>query len=147
MTDDITPGEMRRSLERLERSQQDAQRAMDDRITKLAAEMVPTPLWQSEHKSLTEDVRHLGDDVREATERIEKTSQERMATLRTEIAGVRSEVAAVRKTQENHAKAHEADKSWSRSKTLTVFMVVVGAAATLIGAYIAAFAAAGGVAK
>lgn len=145
MSEDMTPGEMRRSLERLERSQQDGQRAVDDRLTKLAAEMVPTSLWQAEHKSLGDDVRHLGDDVREATERIEKTSQERMATLRTEIAGVRGEVAAVRKAQEQHVKAHEADRSWSRSKTLTVVAAAIAAAATLIGAYIAAFAAAGGV--
>jgi hypothetical protein len=145
VAEELTPGEVRRSLERLERSQQDGQRAMDDRITKLAAEMVPTPLWQSEHKTLAENVRHLADDWRESTDRIEKTSQERMATLRGEIGGVRDGVAAVRKSQELHAKAHEADKSWSRSKTLTVLAASIAAAATLIGAYIAAFAAAGGV--
>lgn len=145
MAGEMSPGEIQRTLERIERSQHDAQRAVDDRLTKLATEMVPTSLWSAEHKALGEDVRHLAEDMREATDRIEKTSQERMATLRAEIAGVRGEVAGVRKAQDQHVKAHEADKSWSRSKTLTVFMVVVGAAATLIGAYIAAFAAAGGV--
>src|SRR6185312_8965818 len=102
-----------------------------------------TSLWSAEHKALMDDVRHLADDWREATDRIERTSQERMATLRTEISGVRGEVAAVRKAQDQHAKAHESDRSWSRSKTLTVIAIVVGAAATLVGAYIAAFAAAG----
>ena len=143
----MTPGEIRRSIERLERSQQDAQRAMDDRITKLAAEMVPTPLWQSEHKGLVEDVKHLAEDVREAVGLIERTSQERMATLRTEIGGVRDQAAAVRKAQGDHLKSHEADRTWSRSKTLTVIAIAVGAAATLAGAYIAAFAAAGGVGR
>jgi predicted nuclease with TOPRIM domain len=145
VADEMSPGEIRRTLERMDRAQHDSQRAVDDRITKLATEMVPTSLWSAEHKALMDDVRHLADDWREATDRIERTSQERMATLRTEISGVRGEVAAVRKAQDQHAKAHESDRSWSRSKTLTVIAIVVGAAATLVGAYIAAFAAAGGV--
>ena len=135
---DLTTGEIARTLGRIERSQQEAQRAVDDRITKLAAEMVPTSLWASEHKALAEDVRDLADDVREASARAESTAQERMQALR-------GEIKAVRQAQEAHAKTHEANASWSRSKTLTVVAIVVGAAATLVGAYIAAFAAAGGV--
>jgi hypothetical protein len=136
--DDMTPGEIRRSLDRLEQSQRDAQRAVDDRLTKLAADMMPTTLWASEHKALSDDVKHLEADFHEAVDRVERTSQERMATLRNEIK-------TVRVAQDNHAKSHEADHSWSRSKTLTVIAVTIGAAATLIAAYIATFAAAGGV--
>lgn len=141
----MTPGEVRRTLERLERAQRDANKASDDRLNELARKTVPAELYAAEQKALADDVQHQGADFREAVERIEKTSLERMATLRSEIAVVDAKVAAVRKAQENHIKAHEADKSWSRSKTLTVLGIAVAAAATLIGAYIAAFAAAGGV--
>lgn len=136
--DDMTPGEIRRTLDRMDRTQHDSQRAMDDRITKLAAEMVPTSLWAAEHKAVVDDVRHIAEDMREAVDRIEKTSLERLGTVRTEIK-------AIRQAQEAHAKAHQDSSAWSRSKTLTVVAIVVGAVATLAGAYIAAFAAAGGV--
>jgi hypothetical protein len=134
----MSPGEIRRTLERIERQHSDAQRAMDDRLTKLAADMVPTALWASQHQAVVEDVRHNEADMREAMTRAEATAQERMATLR-------GEVASVRKGLSDHNKRHETDTSWSRSKRLTVAAIVVGATATLIGAWIAAFAAAGGV--
>lgn len=145
MADEMTPGEIRRTLERIERSQHEAQRAVDDRITKIATDMVPASLWKAEHKALADDVRDLADDCRDASERAEKTSLERMATLRGEIATVRDSVAGVRKAQEQHVKAHEADRSWTRSKKLTVLAIAVGAAATLAGAWIAAVLAAKGV--
>jgi chromosome segregation ATPase len=143
----MTPGEIRRSIDRIEGSQRDAHKAIDDRLAEVARKSVPVELWASENKALADDLKHLGSDFRDAVDRIERTSQERMTTLRGEIAGVRSEVSEVRKAQDRHVKAHEADKSWSRSKTLTVIAIVVGAAATLTAAYIAAFAAAGGVGR
>jgi hypothetical protein len=136
--DDMTPGEMRRSLERIENGQRDAHKAIDDRIADLARKTVPVELWASEHKALADDLKHLEGDVRDAVDRIERTSQERMATLRGEISGVRKGLTA-------HEAAHRDSSQWSRSKTLTLIGIVVAAAATLVGAYIAAFAAAGGV--
>lgn len=143
----MTPGEIRRAIDRLEQTHRDGQRAVDDRLTRLAADMVPTTLWAAEHKALADDVRHLESDMQTAAARIEATSQERMATLRSEIAGARADTAAVRKAQREHAAEHAADHSWSRSKTLTIIGIVAAASATIIGAWIAAFAAAGGVAK
>lgn len=138
MADDLTPGEIRRTLDRIERQQQDTQRAMDDRVTKLAADMVPTSLWAAEHKALADDVRDLASDMQQAVTRIEATSLERMQTLR-------GEIKSVRQAQQDHAKVHEAAGAWSRSKTLTVVGIVVGAAATLAAAWIAAVLAAKGV--
>jgi len=145
VADEMSPGEIGRTLERIERQQQEGQRALGDRMTKLAADMVPTTLWSAEHKAVVDNVHDLEGDMHDAIARIESTSQERMTTLRGEIAGVRGEVAAVRKGLGEHNKKHESDSSWSRSKTLTVVGIVATVAATLIGAWIAAFAAAGGV--
>lgn len=138
MADDLTPGEIRRSLERIEAAQRDAHRAIDDRLADLARKTVPVELWAAEHKALGEDVKHLEGDFHEAVDRIERTSQERMATLRAEIK-------AVRTAQSDHEQQHRESGQWSRSRTLTVIAIVVGATATLVGAYIAAYAAAKGV--
>jgi hypothetical protein len=134
----MTEGEIRRTLARIEQAQKDANKASDDRLANLAQQMVPAALWASEHKALADDVKHLETDFREEVARIERTSQERMQTLRTEI-GV------IRKAQTAHEAMHRDSNQWSRSKTLTLIGIVVAAAATLVGAYIAAFAAAGGV--
>lgn len=138
MADDMTAGEIRRTLERLERAQRDAHKAIDDRISELARKTVPAELWASEHKALVDDVKHLEADCREGFERVERTSQERMTTLR-------GEISAIRKAQRDHEESHRESSNWSRSKTMTVVAIVVGASATIVGAWIAAFSAAGGV--
>lgn len=138
MADDLTPGEVRRTLERIERSQRDAHKAIDDRLASLAQQMVPASLWASENKALSDDVKHLETDTREAFERVERTSRERKAALETDIAVVRKAVA-------DHQTEHRENNSWSRSKTLTVIAIVVGASATLAGAWIAAVLASRGV--
>jgi hypothetical protein len=141
VADDMTPGEIRRNFERVEHALKDG----DDRHADLARRMVPTELWSAEHRAVLDRIAHQEEDARETAVRIEKISQERMAGLRAEIATVRDAVAEVRKAHAQHTKAHETDSNWSRSKRLTVVAIVAGAAATLVGAWIAAFAAAGGV--
>lgn len=138
MADEMTEAEIRRTLARIEQAQKDSNKASDDRLARLAQETVPAALWASEHKALADDVRHLETDLRDEVARIERTSQERMKTLRTEIGVIRA-------AQTAHEAAHRDSNAWSRSKTLTLIGIVVAAAATLVGAYIAAFAAAGGV--
>ncbi|NUQ98876.1 MAG: hypothetical protein HOY79_20725 [Streptomyces sp.] len=64
--DPLTPGEIARSLKRLE----DEDRALAARLTGLAAEMVPAKLWDAEHRA-------LGDQL----QRHEKESAERVARL------------------------------------------------------------------
>ena len=90
MADDMTPGEIRRSIDRIEGSQREAHKAIDDRLAEVARKSVPVELWQSEQKALADDVKHLESDFRDAVDRIERTSQERMTTLRGEIGTVRS---------------------------------------------------------
>ena len=142
------PASRKPDVEKQKHSQEDADdrheeagavpREVDDRLAEVARKSVPVELWQAEQKALGEDVKHLESDFREAVERIERTAVERMATLR-------SEIGAVRKAQDDHLKDHKDSGAWSRSRTLTVIAIVAGASATLIGAWIAAFAAAGGI--
>lgn len=74
MADEMTPGEIRRTLERMEREHREDQRATDDRITKLAADMVPTTLWASEHRALKDDVDEVKTDLKDLREARAKRS-------------------------------------------------------------------------
>lgn len=129
----MTDGEIKRNFERLERGQKDG----DDRHAKLAAAMVPTTLWKAEHEALTDDVRELRDEVRETAKRVERTSLERMGVLTGKIEGLG-------KRQSAHERSHADDGNWSRNKKLAVAVALLGAAATLVAAWIAAALAAGG---
>lgn len=138
MADDLTLGELARNQGRLESRLDRALKDLDDRLTALAARMVPAELWKAEHEALEGDVRELRDDVRDAVARIERTSLERMAVLTEKIETLGRRIAA-------HEEAHVAGHAWSRSKTLTVIGIVVTAAATIAGAWIAAVLTAKGV--
>ena len=138
MADDMTPGEIRRTLERLEQQQKAAHRASDDRLANLAQQMVPAALFGVEHKALGDEVKHLAEDVREGFARVEKAMDTRFAATATQIA-------AVVKAQEDHEEAHQDRAQWSRNKTLTVIGIVVTAVATIAAAWIAAVLAAKGV--
>jgi hypothetical protein len=138
MADDLTPGEVRRTLERIERVQNESQKAVDDRLSELARKTVPAELWAAEHRALGDDVKGLEADLHEAVALIERTSQERMTTLR-------GEIAVVRKAQARHEENHRDSGEWSRSKKLAVAVALIGAGATLVGVWIAALLAAKGV--
>lgn len=138
MPDDLTLGELARNADRLEARLDRALKDLDDRLTALAARMVPSELWKSEHESLEASVQELRDDVREAVARIERTSLERMGVLTEKIDALGRRIAA-------HERAHAEGSAWSRSRTLTVIGIVVAAAATIAGAWIAAVLAAKGV--
>lgn len=138
MADDLTPGEIRRAIERLEQAQKDSNKASDDRVANLAQQMVPAALWAAEHKALVDDVKHLETDVHEGFDRVERISVERRTVLEADIT-------KIRKGLEGHEKTHRDDHQWSRSKTMTVIAIAVGAAATLAGAWIAAVLASKGV--
>lgn len=83
--DDVTLGEIRRSLERLERRVENGQRDTDNRITQLASQMVPHSLWAAEHKALEDTVAELRVDTKAAFDRVERTSQERKGVLERQI--------------------------------------------------------------
>lgn len=138
MADEPTLGELSRNLARLESRLERALKDSDDRLAALASKMVPAELWKAEHEALENDVRELRDDVREAVARIERTSLERMGVLTEKIDALGRRIGA-------HEKAHAAGSAWSRSRTLTVIGIVVAAAATIAGAWIAAVLTAKGV--
>lgn len=138
MPDEVTLGEVARNVARLEGRLDKSLKDLDDRLTALAAKMVPAELWKSEHEALEDDVRELRDDVRDAVARIEHTSLERMGVLTEKIDALGKRIGA-------HEKAHAVGSAWSRSRTLTVIGIIVAAAATIAGAWIAAVFAAKGV--
>jgi predicted nucleic acid-binding Zn-ribbon protein len=134
----MSPGEVRRTLERIERAQSEAQKASDDRMSELARKTVPAELWAAQHRALEERVARNEQDAREARDRIERAVDARFVATGKEIA-------AVVKAFEDHEEDHQAQATWSRSKTLTVVGIAVGAIATIAAAWITALLAAKGV--
>jgi chromosome segregation ATPase len=138
VADDLTLGELARSLADFKQSIRQSLKDGDNRLAELAGKMVPTDLWKAEHRALEEDVKHLEADVREAVARLERTSLERLGNLNTQLG-------AIRDAQKAHERAHRESSAWSRSKKLTVLGITVGAAATIAAAWLAALLAARGV--
>lgn len=138
MADEVTLGELARNLADFKSDVRQSLKDGDNRVANLASKMVPSELWRSEHEALEDDVQELRDDVRDAVARIERTSLERMGVLTEKID-------AVAKRITDHESAHAAGSAWSRSKTLTVIGIAVGAIATVAGAWIAAVLTAKGV--
>lgn len=130
----MTDGEIKRSFARIEQSLKNA----DDRHADLAGKMVPTTLWQAEHKAIEKDLLELREDVRQAVERIERTSLERMGVLNDRIDAIGKRITA-------HEKAHTDQRTWSRSRTLQVVGIAVAAAAAIAAAWVGAILAAKGV--
>lgn len=142
MADDPTLGELARNLARIETHLDRALKNSDDRVANLARDMVPTELWKAEHQQLQDEVKSLRDELREAIRdavaRVNTTSLERKAVLDGQIADLTKKLAG-------HEKAHAERSTWTRNRTLTTIGIIVGAAATIAGAWIAAVLAAKGV--
>jgi hypothetical protein len=121
--DDLTHGEIARTLRRIEREQYAAQRAVDDRITKLAADMVPTSLWASEHRSLKEDVDDVKKDMDAGFARIEAAATERHKATGREIAALKTDIKAIREEREKKTAA-----TWQ----ITIALIAALAAVALV---------------
>ena len=149
MADDLTPGEIVRSIRRLEESD----RALGDRITGLAGQMVPTELWSAEHRGLVEDVKHLGEDVKEGLDRAERAAIDRRATLQARDAELEKLIEAVRAESKAEAKSLRGEirglrealdqkaakrTEWSRQLKITVFGIAGAVLAAVAGAWITA---------
>lgn len=96
MADDMTPGEVRRSIERLDAAIRQtgdrsdaAVRATNDRLAELAKSMVPTELWAAEQRALKDDVAHLEHDMTAGFARVESTAAERHRMMGREIRDVK----------------------------------------------------------
>lgn len=127
MAEEMTPGEIRRSIERIEREQ-----------ATNAREMVPAKLYETAHQALIDRLGRHEQDARDAQDRLERDVDKRFVAAAKEIA-------ALAKAFEDHEEAHQDRASWSRSKTLTVITTILLAAATIAGAWIAAVLASKGV--
>jgi len=103
MADERSLGEIGRAVDRVERQLHEAQRAMDDRITKLASDMVPTTLWSVEHKTVVEDVHDVRTDMQAGLARVESAVAEKFKTTGREIAGLKTEIKAVREERAKHS--------------------------------------------
>jgi predicted nucleic acid-binding Zn-ribbon protein len=140
--EDLTPGEIVRSLKRLEESD----RSLGDRITGLASAMVPNDLWSAEHRSVIEDVRHLEEDVKAGFDRVERTSLDRRATLQQRDDDLEKKINAVRDEYRAEIKSlrealdQKAAKrtEWSRQLKIAVFSIAGAIAAAIAGAWVAA---------
>lgn len=84
MAEEMTPGEVSRRFDRIERDQ----RALDDRITSVAGQMVPAALYEAAHQALIDRVAHAEADTKAAFDRVEATSRERKRELEAKIAAV-----------------------------------------------------------
>lgn len=134
MADELTPGEIKRTFDRVEA----AQRATNDRLAEQARQMVPSEVWAAQHRALVDRITRNEQDARDARDRIEHAMDARFTTVGKEIAsGV--------KAMEEHERAHTESTAWSRNRVLAAIGITVGAIATLAGAWIAAVLAAKGV--
>lgn len=62
MADDITLGEVQRGLREHRRESAEQHRALDERITRVAAESVPLDVYQADQRATTELARRLERD-------------------------------------------------------------------------------------
>ena len=116
MTDDdpLTPGEIRRSLKRLE----DEDRSLAERITRVAAEMLPVKLWDAEHRA-------LGDKV----DRQERAAEERQRRIDKAIEDLQKDFKDMRDDQEQRSAV-----TWQKVLGLVVALATIaGVIVTLIG--------------
>lgn len=127
MAEDLTLGEVARNLDRLDKAQR-----------QLATDTVPAKQYELAHQALVDRIERHERDARDIQKRMERDIENRFTA-------VGKEIAAVVKSVEDHEESHENRASWSRSKTLTVITTILLAAATIVGAWIAAVIAAKGV--
>ena len=95
MADEMTPGEISRRFDRIERDQ----RALDDRITSVAGQMVPAALYEAAHQALIDRVAHAEADTKAGFDRVDATSRERKRELEVKIAAVADAQAAREKSR------------------------------------------------
>ncbi len=130
--DDVTLGELHRTLDRLERRVDSGQRATDDRITQIASQMVPHSLWAAEHKAIEDTVAEAKADMQAGFERVERASQERKGVLERKDAELAKEIAEVRKEVASDRVARERARPGNLANWLTGAGVLVALIALIV---------------
>lgn len=109
--DPLTPGEIRRAIERLEQ----ADRTLGDRLTQVASDMLPVKLWDAEHRALNEKL-----------DRHEKSAEATQKRVEGEIDGLHEELKEFREEREKHSEI-----TWT--KILGLITAVTALAGVIIG--------------
>lgn len=138
MGDDLTLGEVARSLDRLERAHQ-----------QLATDSVPAKLWAAQHKSLEDD---LAEHVRQAVidrERLERDLAELRKTHDRDTKALRDalekEIEQARRENKSQVEALKAERDKRTEFTWQRALGLLTAAAALAGVIVAALAASKGI--
>lgn len=138
MGDDLTLGEVARSLDRLERAHQ-----------QLATDSVPAKLWAAQHKSLEDD---LAEHVRQAVidrERLERDLAEVRKTHDRDTKALRDalekEIEQARRENKAQVEALKAEREKRTEFTWQRALGLLTAAAALAGVIVAALAASKGI--
>ena len=124
MADDLTPGEIARSLRRIE----DAQ-------LKLAADAVPAKLWAAQHEALTDKLTDHARNSAEVHTRLERQIAEMRKDTARELEKVRTSTSTAidaLRTEVTEQPVRWADKAWTRG------FAAVAVLLTLTGVVIAA---------
>ena len=103
--DPLTPGEIRRALARLESED----RSLAERMTRLAADMLPVKLWDAEHRALSEKLDRHEKAAADDRHRIEKA-----------IEGVQDDLKDMRTEAEKHSEV-----TWQKVLGLLVALATI----------------------
>jgi len=138
VADDLTLGELARSIERLERAHQ-----------QLATDTVPAKLWAAQHKSLEDD---LAEHVRQAVidrERLERELAEVRKTHDRDTKALRDalekEIEQARRENRTQVEALKAEREKRSEFTWQRAVGLLAVAVALAGVIVAALAASKGI--
>lgn len=123
--DPLTPGEIRRSLKRLE----DEDRAQAARLTQLAAETLPVKLWDAEHRSLIEQLHRHEKESAERTARLERALDAYKATCDKRTEDIEDDVQKLREDRDRRS-----ELTWQKIISLVVALATIaGVIVALMG--------------
>lgn len=139
--DPLTPGEIRRSLKRLE----DEDRSLAERITRVAGESLPVKLWDAEHRAATDrqDRHEKASEAERA--RIERDADEAAHRLEADIASVRRALEHEVKERQREIEAVRNERNKRSEITWQKVLGLVMALTAMAGVIVAVLALAKGI--
>lgn len=115
-TDPMTPGEISRAMKRLEAED----RAQADRLTSLAAEMLPVKLWDAEHRALSEQLRRHEQESAERFGRLERQLDTYRATCDKRVEDVEGDIDELRRDRDRRS-----ELTWQKAVGLIAALAAV----------------------
>jgi hypothetical protein len=131
VTDDdpLTPGEIRRSFTRLENED----RSLAERLTRIAGEMLPMKLWDSEHRALSAQLDRHEKAADADRARIERDVDETTRRLEADIAAVRRELEREAEDRRKDIKSVRAERNKRSELTWQKMIGLIAALAAIAG--------------